>query len=114
MDRDKSRRLEAAGWIVGSAEDLLGLSPEELAYIDMSLALSRMLRERRQQAGLSQQALARKLKSSQSRVLKMEADDPSVTIDLLVRALLAIGATPEEIGRAMAIQPQADPLCRAS
>lgn len=114
MDERTRRRLSSAGWNVGSVEDFLGLAPEELAYIDIRLALSRALRERRQRAQISQQALARKLKSSQSRVSKMEAGDPSVTMDLLVRALLAVGATPEEIGRALAVTPNSRPLRQAS
>lgn len=114
MDEQKRRRLEAAGWMVGSVEDFLGLSPAELAYIDMSLALSRLLGERRAQARVSRQTLARKLKVRPSDVAKMEDGDPSVTMDLLVRALLAVGAAPAEIGRVFADTPEAESLRRAS
>ncbi|WP_341734751.1 nucleotidyltransferase domain-containing protein [Microcoleus sp. EPA2] len=31
MDRAKRQRLEAAGWTIGTAEEFLGLSPEETA-----------------------------------------------------------------------------------
>jgi alkylhydroperoxidase/carboxymuconolactone decarboxylase family protein YurZ len=42
------------------------------------------------------------MKSSQSRVAKIETGDPSVSLDLLVRAVLSAGATKKEIARALA------------
>ena len=41
------------------------------------------------------------LGSSQSRVSKLEADGPGVSLELLIRALAATGATRREIGRMM-------------
>ncbi len=102
MDAKKRRHLEAAGFAVGSAAEFLELSPSEAALVDMRLALSMALRERRTAAGLTQAALARRVGSSQSRVAKMEAGDPSVSLDLLVRALLAAGASRREVGQAVA------------
>jgi ribosome-binding protein aMBF1 (putative translation factor) len=99
MDAEKRKRLEAAGWSVGSAQDFLNLSTEEAAFVELKLRLSESLKERRQSHNLSQTALARKIKSSQSRVAKMEAGDPSVSIDLLIRALLATGATRNDLAR---------------
>ncbi len=102
MDRAKQKRLEAAGWAVGSAAEFLGLSEEEEAIVEMRLRLSDSVRLRRTRLGLSQSTVARRLGSSQSRVAKMEAADPSVSLDLLLRALLALGATRREIARAIA------------
>lgn len=102
MDAKKRKRVEAAGFAVGSAAEFLELSPAEAALVDMRLALSAALRERRTAAGLTQAALARRVGSSQSRVAKMEAGDPSVSLDLLVRALLAAGASRREVGQAVA------------
>ena len=102
MDAKKRKRLEAAGFTVGSAADFLALAPEEAALVEMRLALSRALRERRAEARLTQAALARLTGSSQSRVAKMEAGDPSVSLDLLIRALLAAGASRREVGQALA------------
>lgn len=101
MDAKKRKQLERAGFAVGSTADFLDLSPEEAALIEMRLALSRALRERRAEAGLTQAALARLTGSSQSRVAKMEAGDPSVSLDLLIRALLAVGASRREVGLAL-------------
>lgn len=93
MKTAKRKRLESTGWKVGSVRDFLNLSPEESAYVELKLALSKNLQEYRRQKKLTQEELARRLKSSQSRVAKMEAGDPSVSLDLLVRSLLALGAS---------------------
>ncbi len=107
MQKKKRERLEEAGWKVGSAADFLGLSDEEAAFVELKLSLSESLRERRTTLGLTQGELARRLGSSQSRVAKMEASDPSVSLDLLVRALLATGATPREIASAISLRQRA-------
>jgi len=99
VHEEKRRRLEAKGWKVGSAREFLGLTDEEAAYIDMKLRLAASLRERRQHRGLSQAELARLLKSSQSRVAKMEAGDSSVSLDLLIRSLLALGMSNRDVSR---------------
>ena len=97
MKSAKRAALEARGWRVGTTADFLELSPAEAAFVETKLALSRSLRERRTAAGLSQAAVARRLQSSQSRVAKMEAADPTVSVDLLLRALYALGARPRDV-----------------
>jgi len=99
VHEEKRRRLEAKGWKVGSAREFLGLTDEETAYIDMKLRLAASLREQRQHRGLTQAELARLLKSSQSRVAKMEAGDSSVSLDLLIRSLLALGMSNRDVSR---------------
>lgn len=101
MNKTKRTRLEARGWRVGSTKDFLGLSPEEAALVETRLALSQALRARRMAHRLTQGELARRLKSSQSRVAKMEAGDKTVSVDLLVKALFSLGARPRDIGRAL-------------
>jgi DNA-binding XRE family transcriptional regulator len=93
MNTAKRKRLEARGWKVGNATEFLGLSPEEAAYVEVKLALSKNLQEYRKGKKLTQQQLARLLKSSQSRIAKMEAGDPTVSLDLLIRSLFALGAS---------------------
>ena len=102
MDAKKRKRLEAAGWRIGDAKDFLKLTPEEAALVEMRLALSQALRERRQASGLTQTTLAKHLGSSQSRVAKLEAADPSVSLELLTRALLAVGASRKDVAQALA------------
>ncbi|MAT96392.1 MAG: transcriptional regulator [Anaerolineaceae bacterium] len=98
MNEEKQKRLAEKGWMTTTVEEFLDLTPEESAYIELKLLLSRSLKERRESLHLSQEALARKIESSQSRVSKMEAGDPTVSLDLLIRSLLSMGVTPKEIG----------------
>ena len=102
MKTSKRKRLESKGWKVGTVQEFLDLSPEEAAYVEMKLLLSRNLQAYRRQKQLTQHALARLLKSSQSRVAKMESGDPSVSIDLLIRSLLALGASKKRLARMLA------------
>jgi len=99
MNTAKKKRLEAKGWKVGTAREFLNLSSEETAYVELKLALSKNLQEYRREKKLTQEGLARLLKSSQSRIAKMEAGDPSVSLDLLVRSLLALGASRKSLSR---------------
>jgi predicted transcriptional regulator len=101
MDSAKRKKLERAGWSVGSVSEFLGLSEDEAAFVELKLALSDELRKRREDQGLTQVALAEKLGSSQSRVAKMEASDATVSVDLLIRGLLATGASRREIASAI-------------
>ena len=105
MDRAKRKRLEAKGWKVGDVVDFLSLSPEEAAYVELKLSFSQNLRTRRQEKRLTQAQLAKMIKSSQSRVAKMEAGDPTVSLDLLVRSLLALGTSKRELARAFSSSP---------
>jgi len=102
VKQSKRQKLEKNGWRVSTASDFLGLSAEESAYIEMKLALSDSLREEREKQKLSQVQLARLIASSQSRVAKMEAADSSVSMDLLVKSLLALGVARKKVARVLA------------
>src|SRR4029078_2242732 len=99
MKAEKRKRLESAGWRIGGARDFLALSDDESQFVEIKLALARRLRELREKRNWTQAELAKCVGSSQSRVAKMEAADPTVSVDLLVRSLLAIGANRQELGR---------------
>ena len=99
MNTAREKRLERAGWVVGDTAQFLQLSEEESRFLELKLALASGVRELRERRGLTQAALADRLGSSQSRVAKMEAGDRSVSLDLLMRSLLAIGATATEIAK---------------
>ena len=101
MEFTKRQKLEAAGWKVCTVAELLELTPEEEAIVEIRVALSKSLKRMRQQEQLSQQKLAEKTNSSQSRVARMEAADRSVSIDLLIKSLLSLGATREDIAAAI-------------
>lgn len=102
MKQVKRSRLESAGWRVGGAADFLELSAEEAAFMELKLALAVHLRGTRLRLGWTQTEVADRLGSSQSRVAKMEAADASVSLDLLVRSLLALGVSRSEVGRIIA------------
>lgn len=102
MQKGKRKALEADGWRLGNAQDFLGLTDDEAAFIELKLSLSRALKVRRLRDGLSQADVAARIRSSQSRVAKMEAGDPTVSIDLLVRTLLALGASRKDLARSVA------------
>ncbi len=101
MNSSRRTRLTSAGWDIGSAAEFLGLDAEEAAFVEMKLALSQSLRLWRTRKKLTQGELARRLQSSQSRVAKMEAADATVSIDLLLRSLLRLGARRKDIARAI-------------
>jgi DNA-binding XRE family transcriptional regulator len=102
MDKIKHQKLEAKGWQVGDVSDFLELSPEENAFIELKLALSRQLKELRKKQNFSQETVAKKIQSSQSRVAKMEACDDTVSIDLMIKTMLSLGATNQDIAQAIA------------
>lgn len=93
MKAGKKKKLKDGGWRVGSTTEFLGLSPDEAAYLDLKLNLSRHLKAQRIESGLTQTMLAEEIGSSQSRIAKAEANDPGVSIDLLIRALFATGVS---------------------
>ena len=99
MNTKKKKLLEAAGWRVGSTDDFLDLTDEEAAYIDLKIMLSKKVRQCRKRENLTQTQLAKYLKSSQSRVAKIEAGDPSVSVDLLIRSLFALGVTKSDLAK---------------
>ena len=102
MRANKRDKLTSKGWKVGSAAEFLGLSPEEEALIELRLRLAQGLRARRTRQRMTQAQLAAAIRSSQSRVAKMEAGDPTVSLDLLVRSLLTLGASSTDLGRIIA------------
>jgi len=99
MKTAKKKRLESGGWRVGTADEFLGLSQEEARIVEMKLALSETLRRHRLKRRITQLELAKRLGSSQSRVAKLDAGAPGVTLDLLFRALFAAGVSTDEIAR---------------
>ncbi len=96
----KTKTVEELGWKDGTVAEFLGLTPEESALIEIKLALSKHLRQRRE-GTMTQAQLAERIKSSQSRIAKAETGHSSVSLELLMRAILATGATPHEIGEVL-------------
>ena len=107
MKQAKREKLEAKGWKLGTAADFLDLTPEEETIIELKIALGQRLKEMRQRKRLSQDALAKMIKSSQSRVAEMETGSDSVSIDLLIKTLLTLGATTKDLANAISSKKKA-------
>ena len=107
MKQSKRKKLEAKGWKIGTAADFLELTPEEETFIEMKMSLSQSLKEMRKRKRLSQIAFAKLIKSSQSRVAKMETGSASVSIDLLIKSLLALGASQKDLAKAISSKSKA-------
>ena len=99
MKASKKKKLEAIGYRVSDAQEFLGMTDEEYALAEMKALLTASIKELRKSKRVSQAKLAEMIGSSQSRVAKMEAGDPSVSSDLLFRGMLALGATRKDISR---------------
>lgn len=104
MKKARKDKLDAVDWKVGSTADFLQLNSNEAAFVEMKLALARSIRSRRLLLKLTQSELARLIDSSQSRVAKMESADFSVSMDLLIRVLLVLGASRREVANAIALE----------
>lgn len=100
MDPKRKKRLLEAGWKSGSAADFLGLTREETELIELKISLARLLQESRKKKHITQTKLAELINSSQSRVAKMERSDPSVSLDLIVKSLFALGLKRSALKRA--------------
>ena len=101
MKSKLEKKLKGTDWQVGNASDFLQLNPQEAAMVEIRLALADAAKKARLQHDLSQTELAKLMRSSQSRVAKIEAADPSVSIDLMMHAMLAAGAKVKDVGRAL-------------
>lgn len=97
MNTSQRARLEGAGWAIGDVAEFLDLSPDEAKYVELKLALVAGVRRSREKQGLTQSALAKKTGFQPVARGQDGGGDRSVTLDLMMRSLLAIGATTGEI-----------------
>jgi ribosome-binding protein aMBF1 (putative translation factor) len=95
-----ARRKPPKGWTQGSVQDLLGLTDDEAAIVEMRVRLAQKVREKRQASGLTQRELAERIRSTQPRVARME--QAGASLEMLIQALFALGASRKEIGRLLA------------
>jgi len=99
MDKDKQAKLASKGWKIGTVNDFLDLTPAEATYIELRLALSENLKQRRTQLTLSQ--FAQLLNTNSSQIEKLETGEAEVTLDFLIRSLLTLGTTVKELAEIM-------------
>jgi DNA-binding transcriptional regulator YiaG len=88
-------------WVEGTVQEFLALSDADMEFIETRLAASRLLKAIRQRKKLTQAAVAAALHTSQSRLAKMEAGDPSVSLDLLFKSLFALGITRKRLAESL-------------
>jgi DNA-binding XRE family transcriptional regulator len=101
VKQNKRYKLRKVGYRVTDTREFLGLSDGEMALIDLKISLIDKLKETRRQRGVTQEQLARRIGSSQSRVAMLEQGRPDVTLDLICRALFALGVSRKRIGKAI-------------
>ncbi len=101
MNARTRKKLQKLGYRVTSAQEFLGLSDEEMELIDLKIALIEKLKQIRSRKNITQQKLARLIGSSQSRVAMMERGRDDASLDLICRALFALGVSRGELGKAI-------------
>ncbi len=97
MNSEKRRALEEAGFVFEDAEDFLGLTAEERQLVELRVTVSRAVRDRRVSQKLTQQEVAARIHSSQSRVAKMESGSSDVSLDLMFKGFFALGGTMQDL-----------------
>jgi DNA-binding XRE family transcriptional regulator len=101
MSQSRWNKLRKLGYRVMDTQEFLGLTDEEMVLIDLKIALIQKLKETRRLKRMTQQHLARLIHSSQSRIAMIEQGRSDVTLDLICRALFALGVTREGLGKAI-------------
>src|SRR5438552_3112701 len=91
MQPEKRKALEAAGWKFGDAADFLVMTNEERQMLDLRVDAALAVRRQREAMQLSQQELARRIHTSQPRIVKIEKAAKDVTLDQILRAYTAAG-----------------------
>lgn len=99
MEARKRRAIEKAGFRVGDVAEFLGLSDEELRLVELRVAVSGAVRRLRAKNNMTQEQLAVRLNSSQSRVAKLESGARDVSLDLMFRGLFAAGGQLSDVTR---------------
>ena len=101
MEKAKKEKLQKKGWKVGEVDEFLGLSPAEMAIVEMKVALAKALIAKRKACGETQVSAAIMAKTSQSRYAKVEHADPSVSLELMIKMFFSLGANKKELLKAL-------------
>ncbi|HLK57811.1 MAG TPA: helix-turn-helix domain-containing protein [Chthonomonadaceae bacterium] len=101
MDEETRARLEAAGFRETTVQELFGLTPEENEHIETRLALARLLKQLRQELHLTQKMMAVRIHSDQANVSRAEKNDPTISLEWMLKAIYALGADRERVAKAI-------------
>jgi ribosome-binding protein aMBF1 (putative translation factor) len=99
--RDEFMKKLKGGWVEGSVKELMDLDSADMEYIETRLALTRAIREERKKQHITQVTLAARMKTTQSRVAKIEKGDPTISMDMILRGFFTLGLTRKELAKAM-------------
>lgn len=102
MDAKRRAELKAKGWVETTVKELFGLDEVDMQVVELRVRLAREVRRRREESGMSQAALARRIETSQPRMARIEGGQSGVSLDQLVNAFLATGGSLEELGEVIA------------
>ena len=99
-------QLAAAGWRVGTVAEFLGMTPQEEGILEIRVGLMKALRDHRKRSELTQAQVAERIGSGQAKIARLENGDGKATIDLLIRAAMAAGASLQDISNVFATAAQ--------
>ena len=91
MNKAKKAALESAGWQFGDFGDFLGLTDAERRLVEFRARVAVAIREARDRNRMTQAQLARAIKSTQPRVVKIEQGAAGVSLDQMLHAYFAAG-----------------------
>jgi predicted XRE-type DNA-binding protein len=97
MTKEQRQALEAAGFVFEDAEEFLELTPEECQLVELRVKMARAIRASRERQRLTQKQVARKMKTSQPRIAKIEAGARDVSLDLMFREFFTLGGTVKDL-----------------
>jgi ribosome-binding protein aMBF1 (putative translation factor) len=92
MDAARQKRLEAIGWkFYDHAGDVFGMTDAEKQEMDFRIDLSNAVRKRREKLGLSEKALATRLKISLAKLRRLELGMWEIPLEQILRAYSSLG-----------------------
>ena len=95
------KRRKGKTWVETDVEELLDLSAQDLVIVEFRAALALALQQARKRQKLTQENAAKVIGTSQAQVARMEAGQSSITIDRLIKALIALGVPRPTILKAL-------------
>jgi ribosome-binding protein aMBF1 (putative translation factor) len=87
----KRKALQAAGWKFGDAAEFLEMTDAERQMLDIRVEAALAVRRQREAMRLTQKELARRIKTSQPRMVRIEHAAQDVSLDQILEAYAAAG-----------------------
>lgn len=97
MTPERRAQLEAAGHTVASPEDFFGLDEVDRIIVQMRIDAANAVKRLRDEQGISQRELARRINVSQSRIAGIEKGR-NASLDKILTAYVALGGSAPDFG----------------